>query len=183
MAGHDTASYFNELYEATRKNVLVRITAKCGSTEDIKDIFQDTYMDLYRVILQRGTDYIREPGPFVMRLAQRRIYAHYSLSEKVGHIVPFLRDDETDAEPDMPDDAPPLEDSAIERETVRNISEFIKTKDDASRKIFYLYYYMEQTISDIASEMSLNESTVKSKLYRLRAEIRALYGKEIACND
>lgn len=183
MAGRDTASYFNEIYEATGKNVLARIIAKCGGTEDVKDIFQDTYMDLYRVILQRGTDYIEEPEAFVMRLAQRRIYSHYSLGEKLGRIVPFRRDDETDAEEDLPDGAPPLEDSAIERETVRKISDYIKTKDESTRKIFYLYYYMEHTINDISGELSLNESTVKSKLYRLRAEIRALYGEEMTCND
>ena len=35
---------FNEIYDSTCKIILAFITARCGNTSDISDIFQDTYM-------------------------------------------------------------------------------------------------------------------------------------------
>ena len=39
-------------------------------------------------------------------------------------------------------------------------------------KIFYFYFYLELTIREIASELQLNESTVKNYLYRTIKEIK-----------
>lgn len=51
MAGH-TEELFNEIYDRTNKRILIYITDKCCKTEDIADIFQETYMELF-MFLQR----------------------------------------------------------------------------------------------------------------------------------
>lgn len=48
----------------------------------------------------------------------------------------------------------------------------LKRKSADVRKIFYLYYSLELTISEIAVELEMTESNVKNKLYRTLAELR-----------
>lgn len=43
MVDQNLISLFNAIYDATNRKILGFITAKCGNTSDISDIFQDTY--------------------------------------------------------------------------------------------------------------------------------------------
>ena len=70
-----------------------------------------------------------------------------------------------------------LEELVAERILLQKIAEFIKTKPGDVQKIFYLYYVLEQSSSQIAKDLHLHESTVKSKIHRTVREVRALYGK------
>ena len=67
-------SRFDEIYNATHKLTLTFITAKCDRTADIGDIFQETYMELYRVLQKRGPSYIANDRAFVLRLAKLMIW-------------------------------------------------------------------------------------------------------------
>lgn len=46
------------------------------------------------------------------------------------------------------------------------------------KKIFYLYYYMDKDISEIALLFSVKESTIKNRLYRTLRELRKNLDKE-----
>ena len=54
MSNPNIASRFDDIYDSTNQAVLAFITAKCKNTADISDIFQDTYMELYQVLIKRG---------------------------------------------------------------------------------------------------------------------------------
>ena len=41
-----------------------------------------------------------------------------------------------------------------------------------------LYYYLDMTVADIARELNLSESAVKSRIHRLRASVRQKLAKE-----
>ena len=43
---------------------------------------------------------------------------------------------------------------------------------------FVLYYYLDMTVADIARELNLSESAVKSRIHRLRASVRQKLAKE-----
>ena len=47
-----------------------------------------------------------------------------------------------------------------------------------SYKAFVLYYYLDMTVADIARELNLSESAVKSRIHRLRASVRQKLAKE-----
>ena len=47
-----------------------------------------------------------------------------------------------------------------------------------SYKAFVLYYYLDMTVADIARELNLSESAVKSRIHRLRASVRQKFAKE-----
>jgi RNA polymerase sigma factor (sigma-70 family) len=173
---------FDQIYNQTYKRALHYVTARCGNSADIADILQEIYTELYRVLVRRGTSYIQKPEAFVMQLAKSKVYRHYSFGEKIKNILPFStmgwnRDEGTTEVIPAADENPELNDLVADRILLRQIADFIKTKPDDVQRIFYLYYVLEQPSAQIALDLHLNESTVKSKIHRTVHEVRTLYGK------
>ena len=54
----NVTSIFDRIYNSTNKKVLAFIVAKCGNMEDVNDILQETYMELYTTLLNKGENYI-----------------------------------------------------------------------------------------------------------------------------
>lgn len=173
---------FDQIYNLTYKKILHYVTARCSNAADIADILQEVYTELYRVLVRRGTSYIHQPEAFVMQLAKSKIYRHYSLGEKIKNVLPFStvggnREEGAVEEIPATDEEPEINDLVADRILLRKIADFIKTKPDDVQKIFYLYYVLEQSSTQIALTLHLNESTVKSKIHRTVREVRTLYGK------
>lgn len=171
MANQNQDTFFQELYDATHEKVLAYIIVKCGNTEDIADIFQETYMEIVSVIRKRGTAYMKNPDAFVMQIAKRKVYQHYKLLERLHDTIEKYRVEENDSE-SSPVEMVSLEETIMTRITVDMAIEYLEQKDELTRKIFYLYYYMEQTIREISELFLIKESTVKNKLYRTLKELR-----------
>ena len=87
MSNPNTVSRFDEIYNSTSKTVLAFITAKCGRTADINDIFQDTYLELYQVLSKRGADYVKNDNAFMLHIAKQKIARYYSLLERLRFFV------------------------------------------------------------------------------------------------
>jgi RNA polymerase sigma-70 factor, ECF subfamily len=175
-------STFDQMYEQTYKKTLHYVAARCGGACDIADIMQEVYAELYSVLLSRGTSYIKQPEAFVMQLAKSKVYRHYSMREKIRNFFPVAQVVKTNEDCGADEFFISLENGDIDdliadRILLQNIAAFIKTKPSDVQKIFYLYFAMELTTAQIAHEMRLNESTVKSKIHRTVHEVRALYGK------
>ena len=77
--------FFNELYASTNQKVLAYIIVKCGKTEDVADIFQETYTEVVKIIQKHGISYFKQPDALVMQIAKRKIFRHYKLKEKLRH--------------------------------------------------------------------------------------------------
>ncbi len=182
MGSQELESTFDQIYNQTYKKILYYVTARCGNPSDISDILQEVYAELYRVLVRRGTSYIHMPEAFVMQLAKSKVYRYYSISEKIKTILPFSTMDWKRGEDvakviDAADGEPELDDIVADRILLKQIADFIKTKPDDVQRIFYLYYVLEQSSAQIALDLHLNESTVKSKIHRTVREVRTLYGK------
>lgn len=162
----DYEEYFEKLYNDTHDKVLIYIISKCGKTEDIEDIFQETYMEIAGIIRKKGTAYIRNCEAFVIQIARRKIHRHYTLLERFK----AYRGEEYDAN-ELADPIS-LEDYVLNREMVEQVQIFLKSKSEIVKKVFYLYYGMDLSISEIARALSLTESNVKNHLYRTLKEIR-----------
>ena len=72
-----------------------------------------------------------------------------------------------------------LEDNFITQENAKDVWNYIKNKDIITAKIFYLYYILGYKLEEIAIEMNLNLSNVKTRIYRTLKEIKKLYGEEM----
>ena len=87
--GFERRLVFNEIYDSTKNMTLAYITAKCRHVEDVNDIFQDTYTELFQVLTKRGPDYIKNSKAFVMRIAKRKIARYYSLLDRLRNFVSY----------------------------------------------------------------------------------------------
>jgi len=177
MSNPNTATRFDEIYNSTNKAVLAFITAKCGRIADVGDIFQETYMELYRVLDKRGVDYVTNEKALVMRLAKQKIFKHYSLMERLRIFVSTTMVNDSDDEIDLSDfevDGFLTEDLAVNNVMYEKARQFIESKPNDVQKVFYLTYDAGLTISEIAKALSIKESSVKNKLYRTLKELRNL---------
>ena len=161
--------FFNELYASTNQKVLAYIIVKCGKTEDVADIFQETYTEVVKIIRKHGISYFKQPDALVMQIAKRKIFRHYKLN-----YYNILSADENDIAVQQTS----FDDIAISKETVQSVFTYLSAKDELTKKIFYLYYYMDKNISEIALLFSVKESTIKNRLYRTLRELRQNLDKE-----
>jgi len=180
MQNEDTILQFNEIYNSTHNAVLAYITSKCNATADISDIFQNTYMELYQVLSRRGISYVTDEKGLVFRIAKRKLARHYSLFKRMQNIVSITYENNDGSECELEISDIDLNDLSVEDITVNQIildkaKEFIKQKPEDVKKVFYLFYEVGQTIPEIASLLSISQSSVKNKLYRTIKELREIY--------
>ena len=177
-SGQDSTSLFNKTYDATHKTVLALITAKCGSTEDIRDLFQKTYMALFQTIERKGMAYPKDANRLVFKIAKRKIADHYAHRARQLVVISSLTADD-DSEgctpPELATDPFFTEDIALDAVAMEQAEEYLRRKPRDVRKIFYLFFHLDLSIPEIAKQMSLKESNVKNKLYRTINELKALF--------
>ena len=177
MSNPDIASRFDEIYNSTNKTVLAFITAKCGHTADINDIYQDTYMELYQVLSRRGADYVTNEKALVLLIAKRKVARYYSLLERLRIFITVNAVNEDGEEVILSDfdaDAFLFEDFSVSQDLLDTARQYIHSKSEAVQKVFYLMYGVDLSISEIAQALSISESNVKNKLYRTLKELRNL---------
>ena len=181
MIEENTTILFNIVYYKTYKKTLKYVTSKCKNTEDINDIVQEIYVEVYSVMVKKGIEYIENIEAFVMKVTKSKIYKHYSLLEKVKEFIPIFfrtKDDKDENINEYEISNYSIEEEIVNRELLEDISEFVYSKSDDVIRIFYMYYYLDLTITDIAKELSISQSNVKNKLYRTVREIRKIYKKD-----
>ena len=179
MYGADITSRFNEIYDSTNKFILAFITAKCGNVSDAGDIFQDTYMELYKRLDKKGADYVMDGKAFVFKIAKQKIARNYSLIQRLRMFVPVgIASEDNDYETvelsDMDVNSFLMEDYAVDQIMLDKIRQLIKQKSPDTEKIFCFFYDMGLTIPEIAQAMSLSKSNVKNRIYRTINELKNL---------
>lgn len=182
MIDPNITTFFNEIYDSTYKAILIYLTGKCQNLSDVNDICQDVYFEFYKILSAKGVSYIRNPGGLLRRLARRKIHQFYNAKEQPGEIK-IVSIEEPAGEAVIAEQQPSSmekTDTSEEEILVEEIYQYLKKKPDDIQKIFYLYFELEQTTARIAKTLSMKESTVKSKLYRTREELRRRYQKEDA---
>jgi RNA polymerase sigma-70 factor (ECF subfamily) len=175
MVDNIITARFNEIYDSTNKKALAFIAAKCGNMEDVNDILQETYMELYDTILKKGVDYIENDEAFVIQIAKRKVQKHYSFTQRMKaqlslSVVTAAEEMEMIEYDDMD-----LEESVCTSELAAEIEGLLAKKPLDVRKIFFLRFSLELTLAEIAELIGMSESQVKNKLYRTINEIRTYY--------
>lgn len=174
MVDQNITTYFDEIYERTFKNTIRYISAKCSNIDDITDICQEVYTEVYDVLSKKGVRYINNPEAFVAKITKSKVFRYYSFAEKIKG-VSF---NEVSSEEEEDIGSYTIEDDIITKQLADNIVNHIKNKSDDVKRIFYLYYYVGLTIQEIAKELNMSESNVKNKLYRTVRELREFYRKD-----
>lgn len=163
-----TNEEFEKIYKETYNYLLKFIVIKCYNIDDVNDIIQDTYVELYR-ITKKNNEKIENINAFLCGIATNIIKRHYHKKNKILVFQNINSEDENLNE--IPDDFD-LEEKIITQENVEKVWKYIKNKDVITAKIFYLYFGLDEKISDIAKKLEINESTVKNKIYRNLKELK-----------
>ena len=177
MVDQSIASKFDELYNSTQRSVLSFIAARCGSTADISDIFQETYAEFYKLLNRRGVEYVTNGKALILRIAKRKIARHYSFLERIRMVLPLSIKNEDGDEAESAEFEPDsfaLEDFAENRLLLEEARQYVQSKPEMVQKVFYLFYDLDMSIAETAAALSISESNVKHKLYRTLKELRSL---------
>jgi len=157
------------------------VIAKCGRVADINDILQETYLELYQLLIKRGADYVTNEKALILRIAKQKIAKYYSLAERLKIFVSMTATYDHGEETELSEfkaDTFLTEDFVLNQVMFETVRQFIQQKPEIVKKIFYLFYDVGLTIPEIAIELSVNESSVKNKLYRTIKEMRNILNKE-----
>jgi len=144
--------------------------------DDVNDIIQDTYIELYKIICRKKITSLDNPSAFIIGIAKNKLKKYYGLRYKMNALSLFSGDDFEMI--NMVKSDVDIEDIVITDENMKEIWNFLKKKKAIICKIFYLHYYMDMTIKEISKELGIKESTIKSKLYRTLKEMNEVFGKE-----
>lgn len=111
---------------------------------------------IYRIASNKITDYYR-------RLAYRKSQLEGPYGEEYEH---------TGVSPD-------ISSQVLRQETIREVMAVIVRYDEPWIQIFQKHCFEEQTFAEIAEVLKLSEGTVKTRYYKMLAQIR----KEVADNE
>lgn len=141
---------------------------KCSNIEDVNDLVQDTYVELYNILKKKQKIYLENCQSFVIGIAKKKIQRYYGLLYRLkNHNIYQVENEEIE----LPDDWD-LEVETIKKLSAEAVWNYIKSKNIKTVKVFYLYYCTEIKISQIAKELSMSESNVKNILYRTIKDIK-----------
>lgn len=99
-----------------------------------------------------------------MQIAKQKVYRHYTLLQKLKNGLPIERENR-EGEPfeaALQTQEPSIDDRLVTDALLAEIRLHLRGKPAVTQKIFYLFYNMEQTIPQIAAELQMTESNVKT---------------------
>ena len=160
---------FNEIYDETYDLVVKYVVCKCNDIDGINDIIQDIYIALYRK-LSKNND-IKDINQYIIDIAKNKINKYYGLSYKIKNL--FTKAEINNLKNDIN-----IEKNIVDKDNLEQIWHYLKNKNIAIFKIFYLYYVESLTIKEISNHLNINESTIKNYLYRTLKELKNTYKGE-----
>ena len=147
--------FSNYIYTVIRKSNL-KI-----SDEDIEELVSDVVFAIWKN--QDKLDINRKITPYIAGITNNLVKKKYRDTKVFDNIE--------DYENNL------IEDSNIELQFIENernkgiMNQLDKLKKE-DKTIFILYYFNEKSINDIANELNMTESKVKSKLFRTRKKLK-----------
>lgn len=169
---------FDEIYNQTYENTIKYIMLHSENLDDIKDLIQDTYLEVYKSVCKNK--HIQYNKAYVIGIT-KNIMKKYYKDKSIHNNIVLYQNEEIINETIIKEDIN-LELEFITKENVEKIWNYIESKDIKIQKIFYCYYHLDMKIIDIAKDMQLNESTIKSYIYRTVKELRKIFEKESDIN-
>ena len=164
---------YNKLYDETYNDILKYIVCKCSSIEDIQDIIQNVYLEVYKK-LAHNRDITT---PYIIGIANHKVKDYYRLHYKNKVVSLFSEKEEIEAIDSIQGDID-IEEAIITKYDAEYVWEFLKKKKVIVSKIFFLYFKLELTIKEISKELKLSESNVKYYLYRTLKELNTYLESE-----
>lgn len=171
MIDQETLKTFDELYYESYNEVLKYVICNCSNIEDTKDIVQNVYLEVIKKI-KKGTQQ-ELTKQYIIGITKNKVKDYYRFNYKHKLLSLFTNKENIDLLDQVPSDYD-LQDDFIKETDLKLIWEYLKKKKVIISKIFYLYYYDNYEIKEIADILNISESNVKNNLYRTLKELKTL---------
>ena len=166
MVDQETLKTFEELYNDSYNYVSKYIVCNCSNIEDVKDIIQDTYLEVIKNIARINSK------EYIIGIAKNKLKDYYRFNYKMKMISLFSSKEHRELIDNLKSDID-LEKSFLVKYDTEMVWNYLKRKKPIISKVFYLYYYLELSIIEIAKELNISKSSVKNYLYRTLKELKS----------
>lgn len=170
MGNPDIDSYFDTVYAETLNAVSRYVVSHAARFQDTEDIIQNVYTRFYKRISEKGYRDIENSEAFLINIAKFECRTFFSgflkRKERVSAMSDYSEEEETAIEAEMSSNQASLEDVVSDKILARQIFDDIMKSDETVGKIFYLHFACDMKLDEVARQLGLNVSTVKTKLYR-----------------
>lgn len=164
---------FEFIYNNTYKAVLKYTIYHCRNLDDVNDIIQEIYTELYQIIRNKKQIKLNNVESYVIGIAKNKIKRYYA-SKKINLLLLSTENEDIDQYRDNEID---IESDLITKDNVLQVWNYLKNKNELTARIFYLYYVMDLSIKTISNDMHITESNVKNYLYRTKKELQEVFMK------
>ena len=163
----------NEQAIAETQTKYGRLCAKIASgilkrPEDAEEAVSYSYVKLWNAIPPKRPQSLCGYLCRIVRNTALNIYdsmKRRSYEELYGELAEVIPDTEA------------VEERADSREITRHINDYLHASNKKNRDIFTARYYFNMSVRDIANGMGMTESAVKTRLSRIRGDLRVYLAK------
>ena len=164
------ANAFEELvlkYEKTVYNLALRMV---GDRDDASDMTQEAFIKAYGSLSSFRGD--SKFSVWIYRIATNVCLDFLrSKSRKQQVSLTVSDDDDDDAQLDIPDPSSAPEQQLIKKISMQSVEEGLKTLPDKQRQILVMRELGGMSYAEIGKALSLEEGTVKSRIFRARKRL------------
>ena len=166
----DIDSYFDAVYAETLDSVKRYVVSHAARFQDAEDIVQNVYTRFYKRISEKGYADIQSAEAFVINIAKFECRSFFSgfikRKARVSVMSDYSEEEEAALEAEMSRECRGLEDAIHDKLLAKQIFDDIMRSDETVGQIFYLHFVCDMKLDEVARQLGLNLSTVKTKLYR-----------------
>ena len=159
QGSQDALAWFIQRYGAYVSTIIHNIIGQRMSNADVEEVASDVFLALWnnagKILPNAARSWLATVARNTARSRLRRVSDTLPLDEEA-----VLVDDRTP------------EATLERREQAVRVRMALLSLNPVDREVFLRFYYYYQKTADIAADMGLNESTVRTKLNRGRAKLR-----------
>ncbi len=180
MGNPDIDSYFDKVYNETIGAISRFVTSHAARFQDTEDIIQNVYTRFYKRISEKGYKDIDSIEAFLINIAKFECRSAFTgfikRRDRSKNLSEFTEEETAAIEQEMSRDQKRLDDVITDKMLAKQIFDDITASDEAIGKIFYLHFVCDMKLEEVAAELGMNLSTVKTKLYRTLKAMKKKYG-------
>lgn len=180
MGNPDIDSYFDAVYAETIGPVSRFVVSHAARFQDTEDIVQNIYTRFYKRISEKGYRDIESTEAFLINIAKfecRSVFAGFKRRKERDVILSDIDEEQSAAiEAEMSRDQKLLEDIMADKILAKQIFDDIMSGDETVGRIFYLHFVCDMKLEEVANQLDLKLSTVKTKLYRTIEKQKKKFG-------
>ena len=166
---------FEKIYNETYSQILKFIICKCKNLDDVNELIQDTYVELYKTIKNKKNIIVEDHLSYICGISKNILKKYYKnkYKEKIVFLTDNINEENIDSS-----SIDEIEIDFINKNNVEEVWDYLKKKGIIIEKSFYLYYAVGLKISEISKLLNIKESSVKNYIYRTVKELKLTFGEE-----